>query len=136
MGKVVNMEENNFNISIYVESRYRINRKKIKQAVVAVLTEKGIRGSCEVSIAIVGNRKMKKLNREYRNIDKTTDVLAFSQIEGQNLSMPDNLLVLGDVVVCYPKAVVEAAEAQVLVDDKICELVDHGVRHLCQEDHD
>lgn len=129
------MAEKKFSISIYVESRYKVDRKRIKQAAEAVLEAKGITGATEVSIAIVGSRKMRDLNNKYRNIDKATNVLSFSQVEGEATVMPDNLLVLGDVIVCYPIAVEDAARENVLVDRKISELVQHGLLHLLGEHH-
>ena len=129
------MAENNFSIPIYVESRYKLDRKRVKQTVEAVLKSKGITGRAEVSIAIVGSRKMRDLNNKYRNIDRATNVLSFSQMEGEVTVMPANLLILGDVIVCYPIAVDDAARDNVLVDRKISELVEHGLLHLLGEHH-
>jgi len=78
---------------------------------------------------------MQQLNRTYRKIDATTDVLSFPQHD-QSQSMapfvdvPDGVLRLGDVVVSYPQAVVEATEENKLVEDKIVELIEHGINHL------
>jgi probable rRNA maturation factor len=129
------MAENNFTISIYVESRYKVDRKRIKKSVEYVLEKKGIVGPVEVSVAIIGSRKMRTLNNTYRNMDKATNVLSFSQLEGEASVMPNNKLVLGDVIVCYPIAVEDAARDNVLVDRKISELVEHGVLHLLGEHH-
>ncbi|HRN96141.1 MAG TPA: rRNA maturation RNase YbeY [Candidatus Levybacteria bacterium] len=129
------MAENNFSIQIYVESRYKLDRKRIKQTVEHVLKQKGITGPTEVSIAIVGSRKMRTLNNTYRNIDKATNVLSFSQMEGEATVMPDSTLILGDVIVCYPVAVEDAARDNMLVDRKISELVEHGLLHLLGEHH-
>ncbi len=129
------MAEANFSIPIYIESRYKVDRKRIKQTVDHVLREKGIKGDTEVSIAIVGSRKMRELNNKYRNMDKATNVLSFSQIEGEATVMPSDLLVLGDVIVCYPIAVEDAARDNMLVDRKISELVEHGLLHLLGEHH-
>ena len=58
------------------ESHFPCNRKKIKDAVAAVLGGK-VKRSVEVSVSIVGDRRMHQLNKQYRNIDDTTDVLSF-----------------------------------------------------------
>lgn len=129
------MAETIFSIPIYVESRYKVNRKLLKQTVERVFKEKGMRGSTEVSIAIVGSRKMRELNNKYRNIDKATNVLSFSQIEGEATVLPSDMLLLGDVIVCYPIAVDDAARDNMLVDRKIAELVEHGLLHLLGEHH-
>lgn len=121
---------NNFSIPIYVESRYKINRKKIKDTVIRVLVEQGVAGSCEVSVAIIGNRKMRALNKKYRSIDKSTNVLSFSQTEGEETAMPPDKLYLGDIVLAYPKVVEECARDNMLIDDRVNELVEHSLMHL------
>ncbi len=121
-------------VPIYIESRYKLNRKRIKQVVSDTLAKAGIRTPVEVSVAIIGNRKMKALNKRYRDIDKTTNVLSFSQLEGKT-TPSHNRLYLGDVIVSYPVIIDEAAFENMLVDDKIAELVEHGVLHLLGEHH-
>lgn len=90
----------------------------------------GVTGAAEVSVAVVGDRKMRELNKKYRSLDKTTNVLSFSQMEGEASPLPSDRLFLGDVVVSYPVIIEEAARENMLVDDKINELIEHGVRHL------
>lgn len=117
-------------VPIFVESRYRVSRKRIKQTIVKVLTDEGMTSAIEVSVAIVGNRKMRQLNKKYRNIDKPTNVLSFPQAEGENIPVSSDTLQLGDIILCYPIIVQESARDDVLVDDKINELVAHSVNHL------
>ena len=74
----------NVNVLIYVESRYKVSRKKIKSAVFNVLEENEVRSPIEVSIAIVGDRKMKKLNKLYRDKEGTTNILSFPLAEGES----------------------------------------------------
>lgn len=118
------------NVPIYIESRYKVNRKKIKESVIKVLEEHKINASCEVSIAVVGNRKMRGLNKKYRDIDKSTNVLSFPQQEGDIVAPVANRLYLGDIVIAYPKVIEEASRENMLVDEKVQELVEHSVRHL------
>jgi probable rRNA maturation factor len=126
----------NINVPIYIESRYKVNRKKIKEIVKKTLDTNGMKGEVEVSVAIVGDRKMKSLNKKYRDLDKSTNVLSFSQLEGSSALLPEDKLCLGDVVVSYPKAIEEASRDEMLVDDKICELVEHGTMHLLGIHHE
>ncbi len=123
-------------VPIFVESRYRVNRKKIKQIVIDTVVKNGVMGPAEVSVAIVGDRKMKELNKKYRDLDKTTNVLSFSQTEGEGFVLPKEILFLGDVVVSYPKVIEEASAENMLVDEKINELVEHGVLHLLGQHHE
>lgn len=117
-------------VPIYVESRYKVNRKRIKQVVEETISKNGLVTPAEVSVAIVGNRKMRYLNKKYRNLDKTTNVLSFSQTEGDGAPQASDRLYLGDVIISYPVIIEEAALEKMLVDDKIAELIEHGVKHL------
>jgi len=123
-------------VQIYVESRYKVNRKRIKETVMRVLSEKQILSPVEVSIAIVGDRKMTALNKKYRGLDKTTNVLSFSQTEGEGVVTPSEKLMLGDIVISYPVMIEEAARENMLVDNKICFWVEHGLQHLLGEHHE
>lgn len=122
-------------VPIYVESRYKVSRKRIKQVVADTVRRHGIVTPAEVSVAIVGDRKMRFLNKKYRNLDKTTNVLSFSQTEGDGAPRVPDKLYLGDVVISYPVIIQEAALEKMLVDDKIAELIEHGVKHLLGVHH-
>lgn len=117
-------------VLMYVESRYRVNRKRVKKSIVQTLEENSISSPCEVSVALVGDRKMRSLNKKYRGKDQTTNVLSFSINEGKQPVMPLGNLRLGDIVISYPQVIREAAREEVLVDDKIDQLVKHGLLHL------
>lgn len=129
-------------VLVYIESRFPADRTKIKDFVTHYLSSR-LSGHIEVGISIVGDRKMKQLNEKYRAKPTTTDVLSFpiddpSQTSGKDvavgfspaLSAPDKVLRIGDVIVSYPQAVVEAAETNTFVDKKIEELIAHGLNHL------
>jgi rRNA maturation RNase YbeY len=124
------------NILIYVESRYKVSRKKIKSAVFSVLDENEVRSPIEVSIAIVGDRKMKKLNKQYRDKEGTTNVLSFPLAEGESSKLPSGLIRLGDIVISYPEVIREAARDEMLVDERVEELVRHGMLHLLGLHHE
>lgn len=128
------------NILIKTDSHYRANRDRIRHCINSVLKEKRVRGDVEVSVAIVGDRLMRKLNNEYRRMDKTTDVLSFplssSAAKIPFADAPDHILRLGDIVLSYPQVVERASEENVLVDDKIDELIEHGLLHLLGYNHE
>ena len=126
----------NIQIPIFVESRYRVNRKRIKQSVSKVLTQHEIKGPVEVSIAIVGDRKMRALSLKYKGEDKTRNILSFSLSEGESTHLDSEVLRLGDIVISYPQVILEASEEEMLVDDKIDTLIEHGILHLLGINHD
>lgn len=123
-------------VEIFVESRYQVNRKKIRDLATNLLDKKGVSGKVEVSIAIVGDRKMRELSKRYKGEDKTRNVLSFAQSEGEPTTNPPDTIILGDVVISYPEVIREASRDEVLVDDKISELVEHGIMHLLGISHE
>jgi probable rRNA maturation factor len=126
----------NASVLVYIESRYKASRKRIKRAVETVLFDENMQTPVEVSVAIVGDRKMRSLNKKYRNLDKTTNVLSFPLSEGQEAVQPaSNIVRLGDIVISYPQVIKEAARDEVMVDDKIEELVIHSMYHLLGVHH-
>lgn len=126
---------NSISIPIYVESRYKINRKKVKETVIKVLLKQQISSPVEVSIAVIGNRKMRALNKKYRDIDASTNVLSFSQTEGEAVIQHPDKLYLGDIVLAYPKVIEECARDNSLIDDRVNELVEHSLMHLLGHHH-
>jgi probable rRNA maturation factor len=123
-------------IPIFVESRYRVNRKRIKKTISKVLTEHEIKGPVEVSVAVVGDRKMRALSKKYKGEDKTRNILSFSLSEGESTYLSKDKLRLGDIVISYPQVIRDASSEEVLVDDKIDELAQHGILHLLGINHE
>lgn len=126
----------NIKVPIFVESRYKVNRKKIKKAIEEGILEQKISSDVEVSVAIVGDRKMRELSKKYKGEDKTRNILSFSLTEGERMYDSSNLMRLGDIVISYPEVIKEAARDEMLVDDKINELLLHGLGHLLGIHHE
>lgn len=72
----------NITALIYVESRYKVNRKRMKATIDRVMRENNVTSAGEVSIAVVGDWKMAGLNKKYRGKEGTTNVLSFPLSEG------------------------------------------------------
>lgn len=120
-------------VDITSEARYKFGRKRIRAVVEKTVSQQGVRGEVEVSVAVVGERKMTELHRKYMGEEGPTDVLSWP-LEGG--TCPDGVRYLGDVAVCYPVAVAQAREAGRPVDEEICNLVEHGCRHLLGLHHE
>lgn len=86
----------------------------------------------ELSLEFVGDGRMRRLNREYRRRDATTDVLAFSMREAH----PPAARLLGDVVISLPTAARQAAAQGHGLEREVATLLVHGVLHLCGYDHE
>ena len=119
-------------VLISSESRYKVDKERIRQKVAELLKAAGLE-DVEVSIAVVGTRKISDLNRHFREVGEPTDVLSFPQESGRD---PDGFLRLGDIVVCYPICRAEAGKENKMVWEKMNELVEHGLRHLLGEHHE
>lgn len=127
------------NIIISSDPRYDINKMAIQEAVVGVLEKQNVTGRVEIEVVIAGDRKMHELNKKYRNIDDTTDVLSFALEESGRLGFvaaPDKVLRLGSIVISHPQAVEDAAMEGTSVDDEINFLVSHGTNHLLGIHHE
>lgn len=104
-----------------------------------VIGENEITSPVEVSVAVVGDRKMRELSKKYKGEDKTHNVLSFSQTEDKeekSFAGSDDILRLGDVVISYPEIIREASKEEKFVDDKVDELVEHGLLHLLGLHHE
>lgn len=123
-------------VLLFVESRYKANRKRIRKAVEKALEDQHVKGPVEVSIAIVGDRKMRDLSRKYKGEDKTRNILSFSLAEGEATVLPSDKLRLGDIVISYPVLIQEAARDDEMVDDRMDMLVTHGMMHLLGVHHE
>jgi probable rRNA maturation factor len=88
----------------------------------------------ELSIAIVGDLSIRRLNRDYLGRDKSTNVISFSMQEGD---YPDlNPQLLGDVVISADTAAREADEGGVSFNARLTFLLLHGILHLAGYDHE
>lgn len=101
----------------------------IKKIASAVLKGIGLPSSTELSVSFIGDRSMRELNREWRNIDRATDVLSFPQEGG-----PDPTL-LGDIVISIETAGRQSARYGGTFHDEIKKLIIHGALHLTGHDH-
>ncbi len=79
------------------------------------------------TIAFVSDKRIRELNRQFRGIDKATDVLSFPAEEEANL---------GDVAVSVETAVVQAKENELSLENEISQLILHGLLHLSGYDHE
>ena len=122
-------------VAIGADGRYVFDRKRIRKAVEELLQDKGLTGKLVLSVSVVGERKIKELNKKYLGKDEVTDVLSFSQMEG-TLVPEDDQMLLGDVIVCYNVAKKQAVKLNKILDEEIEFLVLHGVLHLLGVHHD
>jgi probable rRNA maturation factor len=121
-------------ISVEEALRAAIDSERLEGMASAAMEREGLPPG-ELSVLITDDETVRELNREYAGEDSTTDVLAFSLREGEEFASPDGVLQLGEVIISYPTAQRQAAEAGIPVEREIEHLLVHGVLHLLGYDH-
>lgn len=86
-----------------------------------------------LSIVLIDDDKMHKLNLEYRGIDRTTDVLSFALNDDKKVNT--NINVLGDIYISIPKMISQAKEYNHSEKRELSFLTVHGLLHLLGYDH-
>ena len=130
-------------VIIHTDTRYPVNRRVIRKAVLDTFSEFKIEsGDLEVSVAVVGSRKMKDLSLKFLKDSQVHEVLAFAQEEiseanGRGfVNPPDNILRLGDIVLCWPEVLESASRQDSMVDDQLYFLSRHATEHLLGKHHE
>lgn len=104
----------------------------ITKALEAALEYEGRTG--DVSVIVIDDETMHAMNRDYRNVDRTTDVLSFPAWEGEELpAIPDDFL--GDIAISLPTAERQAQEYGHSLVRELAFLAVHGALHLMGYDH-
>jgi probable rRNA maturation factor len=88
----------------------------------------------ELSVSLVDDTEIRALNQSYRGIERPTDVLSFSLLEGQGAEHRGALL--GDVVIGVETAARQARQRHRALEEEVTRLLIHGVLHLLGHDHE
>ena len=104
--------------------------KKILRKLLAALDQQ----TCDLSVLVVDDARMRRLNARYRGIDRPTDVLAFAMREGAFPHLHPQLL--GDLVISAETALRQARARQRALLDELTHLLIHGTLHLIGYDHE
>jgi probable rRNA maturation factor len=92
------------------------------------------RGGEEVTIAFVSDRRIRELNRLFRGVDSTTDVLSFPADRDEFTPAAERSL--GEIGISVARAEEQAKENGLELDTEIAQLILHGLLHLCGYDHE
>jgi probable rRNA maturation factor len=131
-------------LSIQIEKPFTglVSREWLKKAVTLALSRAGINKAVELGLVIASDETVNNLNRKYRGVDGTTDVLAFAFTEASvNKARPfavppDKVIHLGEVIISYPQARRQSVEQKHSLEKELALLVVHGVLHLLGYDHE
>lgn len=89
---------------------------------------------CEFNIIIVDNEEIHKINKEYRNVDRETDVISFALEDNMDIKY-ENFRLLGDIYISIDKCYMQAEEYGHSNTRELCFLATHGILHLLGYDH-
>ena len=89
---------------------------------------------CEFNIIIIDNEKIHEINKEYRGIDRETDVISFALEDNMDIEYTDFRL-LGDIYISIDRCYQQALEYGHSREREICFLATHGILHLLGYDH-
>ena len=106
---------------------------KLEKVIATVLETEGLSLAYEVSISFVDLDEIHKLNREFRGVDRPTDVLSFPMEEDFLIEGVDTMI--GDIVICMDKAREQANDFGHSLDREIMYLTCHSTLHLLGYDH-
>lgn len=117
----------------------------IKKCISATLGAEGIQTPCEINVLVTDNNGIRAINKAYRDIDKSTDVLSFPMFSLEAGNPPSNwsdyidpesgLCPLGDMAISLEQAVAQAKEFGHSVRREIGYLTIHSMLHLLGYDH-
>ena len=123
-------------------------KELIEKVVVAALDYEKCPYEAEVNVVLTGNEEIHQVNKEFRNIDRPTDVLSFPMIDYEAPSQFDELedymeyfnpetgeLILGDIMISLEKAKEQAEEYNHSMEREVAFLTAHSMLHLCGYDH-
>ena len=117
------------------------NEKLIEEVVRNVLISEKIDENIDVYVTLTNNEEIHKINNEYRNVDKPTDVLSFPIYEREEIKSlkskkkSNEEKVLGDIIISVEKVKEQAEEYGHTFERELAYLVTHGMLHLLGYDH-
>ena len=112
-----------------------IIRQKALKTIEEVLKVENFNENAEVSLSIVDKETIHKLNKDYRNVDRETDVLSFPMDEEAFDDEGNPIFLLGDIVICLDVARNQAAEFGHSLEREMMYLICHSTLHLLGYDH-
>ncbi len=113
-------------------------RMLVRRCCNAVLLQEKFEGAAEISVTFVNDEMIRQLNREHRNIDKSTDVLSFPLGENgeYDINRDTGAKMLGDIVISIEHAVAQSEEYGHSLQREIAFLTVHSLLHLLGYDHE
>jgi len=141
---LVNVPSRRIDVRVFPAFAHRMSKTWLRDVAKQALDTQGEGRPLSISLVIADDETVHNLNREYRDLDETTDVLAFPLWESRESEAPDadgfilpseETTPVGEIVISYPQAARQAREGKRLVKAEMALLIVHGVLHLLGYDH-
>ncbi len=130
-------------VGVHVEGKFRelVDGGWVKKIARQILKAEGVAPPYEVSLVFTDSETVRQLNRDYRGVDKPTDVLAFYMLPQKKTDSsfvlpPDGVTHLGEVIISCPQATEQAKEEGHSAERELALLIIHGILHLLNYDHE
>ena len=118
-----------------INDNYGVNFKYnyLKKVIKRTLKHEGVK-NVYFSVIFVNEKEIQEINKEYRGIDKVTDVISFALEDNSNI-VYNNIRVLGDIYICIPRMLEQASSYGHSKKRELSFLTVHGLLHLLGYDH-
>jgi probable rRNA maturation factor len=114
-----------------------LDERVLERLAAHALEVEGVAKPSELSVLLADDPTVHEMNKAYRATDEATDVLSFSQRDGEPFAQPEGTAPhLGDVIISVDTARRQAAEFSVSLQEEVAHLLVHGVLHLLGYDHE
>ena len=120
--------------NIFNETDRKIEELKVLNDYVKYVVKKLELEKCEFNIIIIDNEKIHEINKEYRNVDRETDVISFAMEDNMDVKY-DDFRLLGDIYISIDRVYSQAKEYGHSNLREICFLATHGILHRLGYDH-
>ncbi len=138
-------------LEIHNFTQNELDKKFFQKIAKKTLEITDVKDKTEISLAIVGDGRIRRLNKMYRGKNRVTDVLSFENKSvlpylskafpkmkkgDEFIEAPDGVKRLGEVVICYPRAKKQAKKLNHTLEKELTILLIHGILHLLGYDHE
>lgn len=123
------------NIGIFNETQEKVENLEVLEPLLTYALEVENVDNLEFNVIIINNEEIHKINKEYRGIDRPTDVISFALEDYKDIKYENDYRVLGDIYISIDKVREQAKEYGHSEKRELAFLAVHGLLHLLGYDH-
>lgn len=123
------------NIGIFNETQEKVENLEVLEPLLTYALEVENVDNLEFNVIIINNEEIHKINKEYRGIDRPTDVISFALEDYKDIKYENDYRVLGDIYISVDKVKEQAKEYGHSEKRELAFLAVHGLLHLLGYDH-